>query len=366
MKRRTAGVVSASPRSSASAPERTAPRPKKNMLMHVGGDYHGVLGDTLTSRENLEYNLRCGVRHLLAQDTFLTQSTPEGAWDLDELKQMRDNCDQYGVFLEGIRMDSNYILLGKGPERDRKLEVIRGNVRKAAAIGMKVITFHWAVIPVRRNETVPGRGGASYKAFTLEPNWKELPVGEAGRVSSDDYWERLAYFLEKVIPVAAECDVRMACHPYDPPGLPLGYMGADNWDHPSLFEALKRYAATVDSPYNGFQLCVATCFEESCLRGTSQEQVYKILQYFGQRQKLFSIHLRNVKGRPHHFEMVYADEGDVDFYRVIKILRDTQYPYSILPDGQPTHPDDPGCVQASAFGFGYIQGLIQAANAEAA
>lgn len=365
MKRRTSRVVSAGSRRPASAGERAAPRPKKNTLMHVGGDYHGVLGDSFTARENLEYNLRCGVRHLLTQETFLKKSTPEGAWDLDELKQMRDNCDKYGVFLEGIRMDSDYILLGKGPKRDRKLDVIIGNVRKAAAIGMKVITFHWAVIPVRRNETVQGRGGASYKAFSLEANWKELPIGEAGRVTSDDYWERITYFLERVIPVAAERDVRMACHPYDPPGLPLGYMGADHWDYPSLFEAMKRYVATVDSPYSGFQLCVATCFEESCLRGTSKDQVYKIIQHFGKRKKLFNIHLRNVRARPNHFEMVYADEGDVDFYRIIRILRDVQYPYSILPDGQPTHPDDRGCVQASAFGFGYIEGLIHAANAEA-
>jgi len=84
---------------------------KKNALMHVGGDYHSVAGSGITSKENLEFNLRHGVRHL----TVLARKRPEGdAWDLDELKRMKDDCDQSGVTLEGIRMDADYITLRKG------------------------------------------------------------------------------------------------------------------------------------------------------------------------------------------------------------------------------------------------------------
>ena len=32
--------------------------------MHIGGDYHSVAGSGITSRENLQYNLRYGVKHL--------------------------------------------------------------------------------------------------------------------------------------------------------------------------------------------------------------------------------------------------------------------------------------------------------------
>ena len=45
---------------------------------------------------------------------------------------MKDNCDQYGVIFEAIRMDSEYIMLRKGPERDRRLENIIGNIQKAS------------------------------------------------------------------------------------------------------------------------------------------------------------------------------------------------------------------------------------------
>jgi hypothetical protein len=131
---------------------------------------------------------------------------------------MRDNCDKGGMTFEAIRMDSEYIMLPKG-ERDRRLDAIMGNIQKASQVGVKVITHHWTVIPIRRNGQRPGRGGVTSAAFKLEDNWRELPVGKAGRVSSDEYWERITYFLQKVIPVCKQYDVRMAAHPWDPPGL---------------------------------------------------------------------------------------------------------------------------------------------------
>ena len=147
---------------------------------------------------------------------------------------MKDECDRAGVTLEAIRMDPDYITLPKGAERDRELDTVIGNIRKASQAGVRIITYHWTVIPIRRNQRTPGRGNVTYEGFRLEDNWKELAVGKSGRVSSEEYWERIAYFLEKVIPVAKQYDVRMGCHPYDPPGLPFGYQGADNWDSPSV------------------------------------------------------------------------------------------------------------------------------------
>jgi len=218
----------------------------------------GVAGAGITSRANLEYNLRYGVKHLTVQ----AKNRPEGGgWDLDALKRMKDDCDRLGVQLEAIRMEPTYITLPKGAERDRELDAIIGNIQKASAVGVKIITYHWTVIPIRRNRETSGRGKVTYAGFKLEENWKDLPPGKSGKVSSDDYWERIATFLEKVIPVAKQHNVRMACHPYDPPGLPLGYQGADNWDSPSIFDSIKRYASIVDSPSNGFQLCLGTTAE---------------------------------------------------------------------------------------------------------
>ena len=82
------------------------------------------------------------------------------------MKRMKDNCDKYEIALEAIRMDSDYIMLRKGPERDRMLESIVGNIQKASQVGVKVITHHWTVIPIRRNGQTPGRGGSTYEAFS--------------------------------------------------------------------------------------------------------------------------------------------------------------------------------------------------------
>ena len=186
-------------------------------------------------------------------------------------------------------------------------------------------------------------------------------MGKSGRVDSEEYWERIRYFLERVIPAAKEHDVRMACHPYDPPGLPWGYQGADNWDSPSVLEAIKRYEAIVDSPYNGFQVCLGTVAEG--LKNPKAE-ILPIVRYLGERGKLYQIHMRNIRGGLHNFEEVYPDEGDMELAEVMRVLRDVQFAGSICPDHMPRHSADAGGLQSFAFGYGYIKALIQAVNSE--
>jgi mannonate dehydratase len=343
---------------SGATPLPAAAAARKNTLMHVGGDYHSVAGSGISSKENLEYNLRHGVKHLTMQ---VRKRGADGGWDLDDLKRTRDDCDKYGVTLEAIRMDADYITMRKGPERDREVDKILGNIHKASQVGVKIITYHWTVIPIRRNRETAGRGKVTYAGFKLEDNWKDLPAGKSGQVSSEDYWERITYFLQKAVPVAKQYDVKLACHPYDPPGLPFGYQGAENWDAPSVFEAIKRYEAVVDSPYNGFQLCLGTTAEG--LKNPRTE-ILPIVRYLGGRGKIYQIHMRNIRGGLGSFEEVYPDEGDVDFFQVMRILRDTQFAGSLCPDHMPRHPDDSGKLQAFAFGYGYIKALIQAVNSE--
>jgi mannonate dehydratase len=349
---------------SASAQTRSSPvTRRRNTLMHVGADYHYVAGGSgaeITGKANLEFNTRLGVRHLTAQ---VSRPAADGSWDLDDLKRMRGNCDAAGVVFEAIRMDAEYIMLPPGPARDRRLDAILDNIRKASQVGVKVITYHWTVIPIRRNGERPGRGGSTYVSFKLEPNWKDLPVGRAGRVTHDDYWERITHFLERAVPVAKEHDVRLAAHPYDPPGLPFGYQGADNWDSPSIFDAYKRYEATVDSPYNGFQLCLGTTAEG--LKDPARE-ILPIAKYLAERGKIHQVHMRNIRGGLYDFAEVYPDEGDIDFFPIMRILRDNQFAFSICADHMPSHPDDPGKLQAFAYGNGYIRALIHAVNAELA
>ena len=140
------------------------PKAPKNSLMHVGGDYHSVMGGDITSKQNLEYNLRHGVKHITAE----VRNRPQGGWDPEALKRMKDNCDRYGVVFEAIRMQSDYInKLRKGPEREQEIDTIVANIQKAARCGVKIITYHCEVIPYRRNGKTPGRGGTTSDCFKL-------------------------------------------------------------------------------------------------------------------------------------------------------------------------------------------------------
>ncbi|MEO6187734.1 MAG: mannonate dehydratase [Ginsengibacter sp.] len=329
---------------------------KKNTLHHVGGDYHCVMGDHWTSKENFEFHQRYGVRHL-------TNIMRMDEWDIDEMKRWKDLCDKNVMIWEAIRMDSSYIYLPPGPGRDRKIEEIIDHIKIASQVGVKVITMHWTLIPIRRNLKTPGRGGSSYASFKLEDNWKELPPTSHGVVSYKDYWERITYFLKSVIPIAQQYDVRMAIHPYDPPGLPRGYQGVDNWDAaPStVLESLQRYEAIIDSPYNGFQLCLGTCMEGLKNPGT---ELLPIVRYFAGKGKIHQIHMRNIRGGLHNFQEVFIDEGEANFIEVIRILRDSEFAWSICPDHVQRHPDDPNLSHGFAHGFGYIQALIDCANSE--
>ena len=185
-------------------------------------------------------------------------------------------------------------------------------------------------------------------------------------MSREEAFERAAFFLERVIPVAEENKVQMAVHLNDPPAPIL--KGVERWNYP-VFEGLKRFVELVDSPCNGFNLCCGTASEGLENPG---EELYDIVRYLGERKKIFNIHFRNIRGGLHNFQEVWPDEGDVDMHKLARVLRDVEYPYMLMPDHAPSHPDDvppPGgsgrVRQAWAFQFGYIIALIQAVNAEA-
>ena len=117
----------------------------------------------------------------------------------------------------------------------------------------------------------------------------------------------------------------------------------------------------MDSPYNGFQLCLGTTAEG--LRNPNSE-IVPIVEYLGRRGKIHQIHMRNIRGGLHQFEEVYPDEGAMDLLAIMRVLRDTQFAGAICPDHMPRHADDPDGLQAFAFGYGYIKALIQSVNSE--
>ena len=370
-----AGAAKAA-RDAADAPYRVLPDLKVRRLgdIHTGGDYHTLVGTGPTDPASLDYFRRFNARYLTVRAN--TAATPEemkqwphaggflnadGPWDGDELMRWQDNCRAADMVLEAVRMDSAYIIMKDGPQREKYLDLIRENIRKAGRAGIKLVSYHWTMIPIRRNFTVPGRGHSIYDGFKLEKDYLDLPPTQAaGRVSSDEYWSRIDYFLKGVVPVAKEAKVRLAVHPYDPGGLPLGYQGVDNWDAVNYMAAIRKYMSLYDDPYNG--LCYECGVTGESIPDTNAQ--LPLLREMSQMGKIAQVHFRNIRGGQGNFVEVYEDEGDTDMLNCVRVLRDTGWEGTLLPDHNPRHADDPKKLQAFAFSYGYIEGLLRSARDE--
>jgi len=170
-------------------------------------------------------------------------------------------------------------------------------------------------------------------------------------------YERITYFLDRLMPVAEEYNIQLGNHIADPP-LPVGYQGITRWNSPEVFEGIKKYAQLYDSKSHGFLLCIGSVAEG--LKDPKTE-ILPILQWLGERKQIVNIHLRNIKGGWLNFQEVYPDNGDMDFFEVIRLLRDVGYEGMLCPDHTPQHPAEGSSQQAMAFAYGYIKALLQAA-----
>jgi mannonate dehydratase len=193
-----------------------------------------------------------------------------------------------------------------------------------------------------------------YSTWRLKDAHPATSLTRAGRVDADAAWERITYFLDRVVPVANEYKVRIACHPHDPGVPPEGYQGVARVL--GTVDGLKKFVSIKESPYHGLNFCQGTVSEMLADPG---KEIYEVIRYFGTRQKIFNVHFRNIRGHRDDFVEVFPDEGDVDFVKAIQVYREVGYPYLLMPDHVPQAPDDPQGLQSFAFCYGYIRGLMQ-------
>jgi len=252
-------------------------------------------------------------------------------------------------------VDRPAILLGKSPARDRDIECFQKHIENCAAVGVTGVKYNLTLVGVPRTARTPGRGGATYSTWKAADAGKQAAARtRAGRVTADLYWERIAYFLERVVPVAEQYKVRLACHPQDP-GLPAGFQGVDAVL--GTVEGLKRFVGIKDSPYHGLNFCQGTISEMLERPG---EEIHDVIRWFGTRGKIVNVHFRNIRGRRGDFREVYPDEGDVDMWKAVRTYREVGYDGMLMYDHIPAAPDDADAGRA--FAYGYIRALIQAAE----
>jgi len=325
------------------------------------------LGDQTqpTNDIHLQYLARYGVRHICGYPQIESNRLYA---TVDELKRTVDMAGKYGISIDCIAppfLASSYIdrekhpaiMLAESPERDRDIEQLQVLIRNCAQAGIPCIKYNMSILGVLRTGRTPGRGDAMYSTWKLSEAHPATPLTRAGVVSADAFWERITYFLQRVIPVATEYKVRMACHPQDPGVPPEGYQGVNRVL--GTVDGLKKFVAIHESPYHGLNFCQGTISEDL---ENPREQIYDVIRYFGTRKKIFNVHFRNIRGRRNNFIEVFPDEGDIDFVRAIRLYNQIGYPYMLMPDHVPLAANDPGSLQSFAFCYGYIRGLIQSVN----
>jgi len=340
------------------APQPAAAAPAKRALMKLGCQ------TTPTNEQHIRYLARYGVQAICG----FPQMPPDRLYaTVDELKAMRDMAEKNRVtvdllappFLASISVDRDKhaaIMLGQSPERDQDIEQLQTLIRNCAAAGIPAIKYNLCILGDLRTGGTPGRGDCTYSTWRLQDSHPANPMTRAGRVDADTYWERVAYFLERVIPVAQEYKVRMALHPNDP-RVPDGYQGVDGVL--GTVEGLKKFIAIKESPYHGLNFCQGTVSEMLADPG---KEIYDVIHYFGSRKKIFNVHFRNIRGHRDDFVEVYPDEGDIDLFKAMQAYKEVGYSYMMMPDHVPQAPGDRAGLQSFAYCYGYIRALMQSVD----
>ena len=306
-------------------------------------------------------------------------------WPLEDVTAMRDEIVAAGFTMECIESVNVHEDIKIGlPSRDKYIDNYIESIRNLAKVGVKVICYNFMpVFDWTRTDLAMNMGdGAtclSYDGAQIEgkspedmfreidnnsngyamPGWETERMGEIKElfekyknVTPEDLWNNLEYFLNRLMPVCEECDVKMAIHPDDPPwgifGLPRIITGRESY---------RRLFDIVPSKYNGITFCTGS------LGANKGNDLPAMIREFDDR--IYFAHLRNIKVSDRHFNTAHeSSEGSLDMYEIVKALQDVGFDGYVRPDhgrmiwGEVARPGYG--LYDRALGAAYLNGLWEA------
>ncbi len=313
-------------------------------------------------------------------------------WPLEKILEEKSLIESYGFNIDVVESVNVHedIKLGKA-SRDEYIANYQETLRNLAKAGVKVVTYNFMPVfdwtrtdlyhklddgstalfyeknkaQVEANELIQNILDSTNN-MTM-PGWEPERLAnvresleEYKSVSEDDLWNNLQYFLEKVIPVAKECDIRMAIHPDDPPwsifGLPRIITSKAN---------IEKFLKLYDSPYNGLAICTGS------LGASPNNDLVDIVDTFVAR--IHFMHIRNVKVYENgDFSEVShrSCDGRIDVYSVLKTLYKNNFKGYIRPDhGRHLWGEESECrpgygLYDRALGAMYMLGIIDGFKSE--
>lgn len=304
-----------------------------------------------------------GIHHVITKAMPELSGKP-APYHFDALRQIQSEFAEAGFRLyglEGDQFDMAPIKLGL-PKRDECIDQYCRMLRNMGQLGIRLLCYNFmaGIGWFRTRIDIPERGGALVSEFKAE-DAREL-VPEALRISEEQLWDNLFYFLDAVLPVAEEYGIEMALHPDDPPVSPLKGIGRILTSAAAFDRILERYP----SPSNGITFCQAT-FK------TMGEDLETIAALWLENKRVFFLHLRDIEGHKFHFRETFHDNGPTPMGDLLKFYHRLGFDGPLRPDHAPLmYGETPGTfsggisagyeITGKIFAIGYLKGICQAAG----
>ncbi|MGB5555093.1 MAG: mannonate dehydratase [Flavobacteriaceae bacterium] len=293
-------------------------------------------------------------------------------WSLEELQEIKKEINDHGLELEAIENFDPahwHDILLDGPKKAVQMENIKQLIRNIGAAGIPIFGYNFSLAGVAaRTQGEYARGAAVSVGMeggddTPIPNgmvWnmvydENAPEGTLPKIDHDELWKRLQYFLDEILPVAEEAGVKMAAHPDDPP---MPYVR----DTPRLVYQPNMYQKLIDmksSSSNNLEFCLGSIAE------MTEGDVYNATDSYSKQGKLAYIHFRNIKGKVPNYKEVFVDEGDIDMFKILKILKKNNFDGVLIPDHTPQMTCNAPWYAGMAFAMGYMKAAISMIKSEA-
>jgi len=316
------------------------------------------------SDEFLDFARQMGLEDVQMNLYFLPDDMKDtGRLEFQDLLRLRMRAEDRGLRLTAIENVPIHfydkIMLGK-EGREHQLENMQETIRNMGRAGIPVFGYHFIANGVWRTQwDTPIRGGAISNGFNYE-RAKPAPLSYDRVYSEEEMWANYDWYLERILPVAEEYNVRMALHPDDPPVPILGGI-------PRLFrnfENFKRALEVHNSPMHGLDYCHG-CWSE--MRGGAG--VLESVEYFAKQGRIFYVHFRDVKGASDDFTECFIDEGNSNMFEVMMTLKKSGFNGFLIENNRQksvsqttgslsfTSPSNTSCFLKSLFIYGVTLSL---------
>ncbi|SMC22979.1 mannonate dehydratase [Clostridium acidisoli DSM 12555] len=270
-------------------------------------------------------------------------------WPMEKIIALKKKIEDRGFSFDTVESVPVHEDIKMGlPTRDKLIANYCETLKNLSKVGIKVVcynfmpVFDWtrsdldyeledgSTALIYRQEDVekmdPSKGELSLPGWDSSYTKEELKglLKKYKEITEETLWGNLKYFLEKIIPVAEDSDIKMAIHPDDPPwsifGLPRIITCKKNLD---------RLIHLVDSPSNGITLCSGS------LGPNPNNDIPDMIRYFGGKGKIHFAHTRNVKITEHKsFEEAphRSIDGSLDMVEIMKAYHDVGFDGPMRPD----------------------------------